>query len=103
MSQVRSERAEVSRNERGSAADRRARREWLVRTYRADHDLEEFVDGAWVHVPACRCFRCGYLMTVETLTVDRIIPGCKGGKYRHDNIRPACGPCNTAIGAGLRP
>lgn len=51
---------------------------------------------------ACRCYRCGTLLTVDTVTVDRIKPGCKGGTYRRDNIRPACGPCNSETGGGLR-
>lgn len=103
---VRSERAEASRNERGSAASRRARREWLLQTYRADVDLIDLGDGTLEVVvelgdgkPACRCFRCGLLLTVKTLTVDRIIPGCKGGTYRRGNIRPACLRCNKIIGA----
>lgn len=54
-----------------------------------------------VRVPACRCYRCGGLLTVETVTVDRIIPGCKGGTYRRNNIRPACGSCNSETGGAL--
>lgn len=49
----------------------------------------------------CRCFRCGTLLTDGTLTVDRIIPGCEGGTYRRNNIRPACGPCNSETGGAL--
>lgn len=52
--------------------------------------------------PACRCYRCGVLLTVETVTVDRIKPGCQGGTYRRDNIRPACGPCNSSTGGAVR-
>jgi hypothetical protein len=51
---------------------------------------------------ACRCYRCGALLTVETVTVDRIKPGCQGGTYRRDNIRPACGPCNSETGGATR-
>lgn len=105
MVTVRSHRAEVSRNERGSAASRRARREWLVYAYRADCDVDDH--GSYpapqelgTGIVACRCFRCGDLLTVKTLTVDRIIPGCKGGTYRRSNIRPACLTCNRAIGGG---
>lgn len=36
------------------------------------------------------------------LTVDRIIPGCQGGTYRRNNIRPACGSCNSETGGGTR-
>lgn len=52
--------------------------------------------------PACRCYRCGQLLTVDTVTVDRIRPGCQGGTYRRDNIRPACGTCNSSTGATVR-
>lgn len=113
-----------NRNERGSSYSRRARRQWLVETYRANVDLilvEWAFGGVSLDtfvvtvaelrtfpgvvsaeaVPACRCYRCGALLTAETLTVDRIIPGCKGGTYRRDNIRPACGPCNSETGGPL--
>ena len=105
-------------NARGSTADRRRRREWLVETYRANQDLkvkQVEIGGEWFDhpeevwpdydpeaKPACRCYRCGCLLTVDTVTVDRIIPGCQGGTYRRDNIRPACGPCNSEAGGGLR-
>lgn len=80
---------------RGSTTDRRRRREYLVQAYRANTDDE-------TGEPACRCYRCGVLLTVDTVTVDRIIPGCKGGRYVRDNIRPACGRCNSEAGARLR-
>lgn len=101
-------------NERGSAEARRRRREWLVETYRADADLSSFAMS--VHPwqpprqvqcplgsgePACRCYRCGTLLSVDTVTVDRIKPGCEGGTYRRDNIRPACGTCNSSTGQAL--
>lgn len=97
-------------NARGSSENRRRRRAWLVETYRADVDavvIDGTQMGATAHgapygVPACRCYRCGVLLTVDTVTVDRIVPGCKGGTYRRDNIRPACGPCNSETGGGLR-
>jgi len=102
-------RGTTNRNARGSSEDRRRRREWLVDTYRADVDAYASpLDGhilAWLFgtgLPACRCYRCGRLLTVDTVTVDRIIPGCKGGTYRRDNIRPACGHCNSETGGGLR-
>lgn len=38
-----------------------------------------------------------------TLTVDRHpVPGVDGGTYDEDNIRPACGPCNSRAGTALR-
>lgn len=102
-------------NDRGSAEDRSKRREWLVQTYRADMDLSDFevYPPGWqrphyVQVPfgsgqaACRCYRCGTLLSVDTVTVDRIIPGCQGGTYRRNNIRPACSTCNSFTGATTR-
>lgn len=99
-------------NARGCSEDRRRRREWLVETYRADVDV---LIISWeiftclrpstqypTAVPACRCYRCGKLLTVDTVTVDRIIPGCQGGTYRRNNIRPACGPCNSETGGAQR-
>lgn len=100
-------------NARGSAADRARRREWLVATYRANADvliIQTSAEGPAVllpvdaghGIPACRCYRCGCLLTTFTVTVDRIVPGCRGGTYRRDNIRPACGTCNSATGATTR-
>ena len=121
---MRSVRAEASRNERGSAEDRRRRRAWLVETYAADTAalVIEYPSGLTLTYdvalhsradaeacgyptrtePACRCYRCGVLLTVDTVTVDRIIPGCRGGTYRRNNIRPACLDCNREAGACLR-
>lgn len=82
-------------NARGNVRDRLARRIWLVLTFRSD----EFVDGV---IETCRCYRCGKLLTVKTVTVDRIVPGCHGGTYRRNNIRPACGTCNSATGSLVR-
>lgn len=99
-------------NARGSVTDRERRRAWLVETYRANLDVlvVRLGNGQEIHLdtirgrgePACRCYRCGRLLTVQTVTVDRIVPGCRGGTYRRSNIRPACGPCNSATGATTR-
>ena len=101
-------------NDRGSSYARAARRKWLVETYRADADLSSFEIS--VHPwqpphrvqcplgsgePACRCYRCGTLLSEDTVTVDRIIPGALGGTYRRNNIRPACGTCNSSTGGAL--
>jgi len=94
-------------NARSSSYQRRRRREWLVATYRADVDAltvystqQTLPRGSGV--AACRCYRCGVLLTVVTVTVDRIIPGCRGGTYRRDNIRPACSHCNSKTGGSMR-
>jgi hypothetical protein len=100
-------------NARGGSDDRRRRREWLVQCYRANVDVVtielhhgplvvEVETGTEGAEPACRCYRCGVLLTVDTVTVDRIKPGCQGGTYRRDNIRPACGKCNSETGATTR-
>jgi 5-methylcytosine-specific restriction endonuclease McrA len=104
-------RGTTNKNARGGSEERRRRRERLVQTYRADVDLFTL---SLYHGPevievnpgdgeaACRCYRCGVLLTVDTVTVDRIIPGIHGGTYRRNNIRPACGRCNSSTGATTR-
>ncbi|BBH17470.1 hypothetical protein Back2_17570 [Nocardioides baekrokdamisoli] len=93
-------------NQRGSSYSRRRRREWLVENYRADEDAVYYVAGPYGPErevrPACRCYRCGDLLTVDDVTVDRIIPGCQGGTYRRNNIRPACMACNSETGGSTR-
>jgi len=95
-------RGTTNRNDRGNVDDRRRRREWLVATFRADVDVLEWVaDAAMNWLPACRCYRCGELLTVDTVTADRIVPGIEGGTYARSNIRPACMPCNSSTGGKL--
>lgn len=74
-------------NDRGSSYDRAARRAFLL----AKHG-----DGV-----TCPCYRCGVTLDDATITVDRIRPGCDGGRYTRDNIRPACAPCNSETGGAL--
>ncbi len=86
---TRARRGTTNKNSRGSASARRARRQWLV---------DRYGKGGRV-----RCWRgCGTWLTVETLTVGRITPGCQGGTYRRDNIMPECGPCNSSFGGAER-
>jgi hypothetical protein len=95
-------------NARGSSHARQRRREWLVATYRANVDV--LTSGPRIldltplgkGQPACRCYRCGVLLTADTVTIDRIVPGAQGGTYRRSNIRPACGPCNSETGGAVR-
>lgn len=98
-------------NVRGNTKDRRARREWLLITFRANVDLETDFMATAVYqatvpigsgVIACRCYRCGKLLTLDTVNVDRIIPGCQGGTYRRTNIRPSCARCGSETGATTR-
>lgn len=103
-------------NVSGNSEDRRRRKLWLVETYRADRDVVMFLPGVpatfpgknqllscklGTGEPACRCYRCGTLCIAETVTADRIIPGILGGTYRRNNIRPACGTCNSKTGGKL--
>lgn len=74
-------------NARGSAQARRARKHFL---------LNKYGDGT-----TASCYRCPTILDFETITVDRIIPGCEGGTYRRSNIRPACAPCNMQTGGQL--
>jgi 5-methylcytosine-specific restriction endonuclease McrA len=74
-------------NQRGSAEDRRRRKAWL---------FEEFgVDGI------VTCTFCDVPLLPEECTVDRIVPGCRGGRYVRGNIRPACKPCQDEQGGLL--
>lgn len=91
-------------NQRGSTRDRAARRKWLVTTFRANVDTHwslgcEVTIGTGI--PVCRCYRCGVLLTVGMVTVDRIVPGRDGGTYRRNNIRPSCASCNSKTGGAL--
>lgn len=96
-------------NSAGSAEARRRRRAWLLETYAADTmarwRFDELIPCEPDHpdaVKVCRCFRCGTLLTLETLTVDRVIPGCQGGTYRRSNIRPECSECASKRGGATR-
>ena len=80
-------RGTTNRNDRGNTRNRAARRAYLLRTF-----------GDGVKAP---CYRCGLVLDDSTITVDRIVPGRDGGRYTRDNIRPACGPCNSETGGAL--
>jgi hypothetical protein len=63
---------------RGSAAGRRARKAWMLRT--------------WGNGITCLCVHgCRTVLDFATVEADRIIPG---GPYRRDNVQPACRSCN---------
>jgi 5-methylcytosine-specific restriction endonuclease McrA len=74
---------------RGDRNQRRKRKQYL---------LDKFGDGT-----TAPCSYCRADLTIETITTDRHpIPGCQGGTYALDNIRPACGPCNSKHGGSIR-
>lgn len=75
-------------NVRGSAANRRARKCWLLAWH-----------GDGITAP---CYRCAEDLFYSTLEVDKIIPQALGGTYARGNIRPVCGPCNRETGNALK-
>jgi hypothetical protein len=78
-------------NARGNSTDRARRRAYLLQAYESNKGP-----------CTCRCYRCGKVLDEKTVTVDRVVPGCHGGRYVRNNIRPACGDCNSETGGGLR-
>jgi 5-methylcytosine-specific restriction endonuclease McrA len=42
-----------------------------------------------------KCWICEVKLTEELLHWDHYRPLCAGGSHTMDNLRPACGPCNT--------
>lgn len=110
----------VNGGDRGNVEDRRRRKEWLVKTYRADVDVAYIgwpseLGPALVEVPfgtgipACRCYRCGALLTADRVSPDRIVPGCvktaeypNGGTYARKNLRPACLRCQCITGNHIK-
>lgn len=86
-------RGTTNRNDRGSSADRLARKLWLLAT---------FSKRLGPHRAKCAFRGCQEILTLETITVDRYpIPGCMGGRYTRDNIRPACAAHNYGEGAAI--
>lgn len=98
-------RGTTNRNDRGSAAQRRARRAWLVDVFGWRVTLP---DGSEVGLVCC--YRCEVVLLEhddpsapgQGVTADRIVPGALGGRYVRGNLRPACGPCNSETGGHLR-
>jgi hypothetical protein len=87
-------RGTTNRNERGSSAARRLRKQWL---------LDTFGDGTTAPCMIQFDTHCLELVTLATLTVDRFpAPSIDGGTYARDNIRPACQSCNSRAGTALR-
>lgn len=76
--------------ERGSAANRRARKRWLL-------SPEAQWGGDGETVP---CWECGVLCGPDDvdLVADRVIPGERGGTYARDNIAPHCSLCSCRQG-----
>lgn len=102
-----------------SAEARRRRKQWLFEVWAADvvrveiayafgggtfkQDLENYRDwstfeGYVGQEALVRCFRCGKTCSWDEVEVDWIKPGCDGGRYTRNNIRPCCPRCNTWLG-----
>lgn len=85
---------------RGNSEDRRRRRAYLVDTFGW-----RLPDGTGIVL----CYLCDVSLLEhedpnapgQAVTVDRIVPGCRGGRYVRGNIRPACGACNSETGGSL--
>ena len=71
-------------DKRGSAKDRRARKQWLLDAY-----------GNGSTVP---CVHCNNSLDFGTVEQDRIIPG---GSYARTNIQPSCSRCNKLRGTDV--
>lgn len=96
MTQSADRRSTSNGNAAGSSSQRRARKLWLI-------SAEAGFGGDGVSVPChLKCSdECLVRVTIVTIWVDRIIPGCEGGTYRRGNIQPSCGPCNMSHGGKL--
>lgn len=79
-------------NVRGNSVGRRRRRQWL---------LDTFGDGVTALCALAVPGRCLGQVDIDTMTVDRIVPGAAGGTYVRGNIQPACAPCNQYTGGKL--
>lgn len=75
---------------RGNHIDRRRRKLWLLATF----DVDLGPDRARCQLAISD--NCRQIVTFETVTADRIIPG---GTYAHTNVQPACAPCQNRQGA----
>lgn len=45
-----------------------------------------------------RCAYCRCQLTMETMTLDHVVPRSKGGAFEVGNLIASCGPCNSAKG-----
>jgi 5-methylcytosine-specific restriction endonuclease McrA len=49
-----------------------------------------------LHRYECQCYLCKVPLTVETMTVDHIVPRSRGGTHDLGNLAPACVICNVS-------
>jgi 5-methylcytosine-specific restriction endonuclease McrA len=62
------------------------------RVFDAFQDVCQYCGVVAVRVPPSFVKYAG----INILTVDRIIPGARGGRYRDDNVTAACLRCNSS-------
>ena len=46
-----------------------------------------------------RCAYCAREIAFDEVTCDHVRPRSRGGSDKHDNLVPACGPCNNRKGS----
>src|SRR6185437_8063130 len=69
---------------RGSAAARRARKNWMLSS-------PQFKRTPGTEGHQVQCTHCSKPLTFDTVEADRIKPG---GPYARHNVQPACRSCN---------
>lgn len=75
---------------------------WVRRLNGAPDPNDPYAGLPYELVPACRCYRCGKLLTADEVSPDRWpIAGVDGGRYVRGNTRPSCEGCNTSTGSAL--
>lgn len=77
---------------RGNPTDRKRRKLWMLSPGAGFGG-----NGETVPCAASLGSRCEGVVTYETMNVDRIVPGCLGGRYVRTNIRPTCFTCNNDL------
>jgi 5-methylcytosine-specific restriction endonuclease McrA len=87
MTRTKAQRGRSNQNDRGSAAQRRARKQAV---------LNRDGTGTWA-----LCVTCPTVVDLDTMTLDRIVPGMCGGTYALDNVQPQCERCSRRQGAYL--
>lgn len=79
---------------RGNVTTRRRRKLWML-TPEAGFGG----DGATV---LCSEPDCDAILTIDTVFVDRIVPGIDGGRYVKGNVKPHCCSCSHKQGWKVR-
>jgi len=87
VTRTKAERGRSNQNERGSAAQRRIRKQAV---------LDRDGNGEWA-----LCVTCPTVVDLDSMTLDRIIPGMFGGTYVLDNVQAQCERCSRRQGAYL--